>query len=245
MIMNSINYKERFYRDLSSNPDMRRFNIRTEETDLLVISDKDIRHELSEEVRRLREIIKNHIRHDPDFYTSLCPVQCRSSEEIISLMCDAAYMADTGPMACVAGAIAEVAGRKMLEISDNIFIENGGDIFAMMDRDFKAAVYAGDSPFSLKIGLMVRRSGSAVGVATSSGTVGHSYSMGNADAVTVISGSAAFADAAATSLGNEVEGRIDRKRLCERIEKLPCVQGALIIKGKEIFAWGDIEIAEL
>jgi len=111
-----------------------------------------------------------------------------------------------GASANVAGAIAEIIGRKFLPLSEEIFIENGGDIFMNLKNEVKIGIYAGKSPFSMKIGIKIKRENPA-GIATSSGTVGHSFSYGDADAVTIISNSSAFSDGAATYFGNLIKSR--------------------------------------
>lgn len=64
--------------------------------------------------------------------------------------------------------------------------------------------FAGESSLSMQVGVKLAAQTMSVAVCISSGTVGHSLSFGLADSVTVIVGSTALADAAATCLGNEV-----------------------------------------
>jgi len=235
--------RERFYRDISKTHGLKKFMVRVEETDLLVMAEKLLKKEVEEEVKKQRGIIKNYIRLHPEFYTSLSPIVCESSEGIIRLMCNSAMMTDTGPMASVAGALAEITGTKIMPFTKQVFIENGGDIFARMNRNFNVGIYAGKSPLSFKLGLKLAGGDLPTGIATSSGTVGHSFSYGKADAVTVISGSAALSDGAATYFGNLVTGNsIEKNKIETEIIKFPFIEGILIIKGTEIFAWGHIEL---
>lgn len=238
--------KERFYRDFSRSAGLKKFQVRVEETDLLVLAEKNLKEEIEEEVIRQREIIKNYIKNHPEFYTSFSPVPSESEEEIINLMCESAHLTETGPMASVAGAIAEIVGLKMLSMTNRIFIENGGDIFVKMDEEFIVGIYAGKSPLSFRIGLVFAGRSQPFGIATSSGTVGHSFSYGKADAVTVVSGSAAFSDGAATYFGNLITGdRIEKGKIERELKRFPFIEGLLIIKGKEIFLWGNIELKTL
>lgn len=238
--------RERFYRELSKSSGLKKFEVMVEETDLLVFAERNLKREIEEEVLRQRQIIKDYISHHPEFYTSFTPVPCESEEEIIKLMCESAFMTDTGPMASVAGAIAEVVGKKMLSLTSQILIENGGDIFVKMNRRFTVGIYAGSSPLSFNIGIVFPGSENTFGIATSSGTVGHSFSYGKADAVTVVTKSAALADGAATYLGNLITGEsIEKDRIETELKKFPFIEGLLIIKGKEIFVWGDIELTVL
>ncbi|MCM8762124.1 MAG: UPF0280 family protein [Candidatus Omnitrophica bacterium] len=238
--------RERFYREFSKNAGLKKFQVRVEETDLLVLAERNLKIEIEKEVIKQRDIIKSYIKHHPEFYTSFSPVSCESEEEIIKLMCESAMVTETGPMASVAGAIAEIVGLKMLLMSNQILIENGGDIFVKMDREFTVGVYAGSSPLSLKIGLVFPGRTQPFGIATSSGTVGHSFSYGKADAVTVVSSSATFSDGAATYFGNLIKGdHIEQEKIETELKKFPFIEGLFVIKGKEIFLWGDIELKKL
>jgi ApbE superfamily uncharacterized protein (UPF0280 family) len=120
-------------------------------------------------------------------------------------------------MAAVAGAIAEYVGRALLPLSEEVIVENGGDIFIFSKRERLAAVYAGDSPLSGRLAVALKPRGGpgtagAFGVCHSSGTVGHSLSFGKADAALVISEDCALADAAATRLGNLSAPRTTSRR---------------------------------
>ena len=238
--------RERFYRNFSRSTGLKKFEVRVEETDLLVLAEKNLKEEIEKDVIRQRQIIKNYIKYHSEFYTSFSPVLCESEEEIIKLMCESARITETGPMASVAGAIAEIVGLKMLSMSNQILIENGGDIFVKMDREFTAGIYAGESPLSFNIGLVFPGGSKPFGIATSSGTVGHSFSYGKADAVTVVSGSAAFSDGAATYFGNLItEDSIKKGKIEAELKRFPFIEGLVIIKGKEIFLWGNIELKTL
>ncbi len=233
---------ERFYRVAGGSTGMKKYSIRNEETDILVLSNKFLKREMQEEIEKLRGIIKAYISRNPVFRSSFEPVECKSSRQIIKLMCLSGELTGTGPMASVAGAIVQVAGEKVFGEEESFFLENGGDIYARMKDSFIVGIYAGNSPFSLKIGLRFHGRKEPYGIATSSGTVGHSFSYGDADAVTVVSSSAAFADGSATHFGNMVKGTIDRETLEKEAAGFPFIEGLLVIRGSEMFAWGRIEI---
>ena len=108
-----------------------------------------------------------------------------------------------------------------------------------VDRNAKVVVYAGSSPFSGNVGFEVTPGDTPLGVCTSSGTVGHAISFGNADAAVAFADSAALADAAATALGNAVKSERDVKKAAELAKSLS-IRGAVIIKGKSIAAWGRV-----
>jgi ApbE superfamily uncharacterized protein (UPF0280 family) len=240
-----INLKGRFYRSIVKKEDFLKFEVKVEETDLLIIAKKDLRNKIRQEVIRQREILKNYIKENPDFLFSFSPVYVESEEEIIKKMSESSFLTKTGPMASVAGAIAEIIGKKFLSESDEIIIENGGDIFAKMNRDFIIGIYAGKSPLSMKVGIKLKKREIPYGIATSSGTVGHSISFGKADAVTVISSSATLSDGAATYFGNLIKDEIDKQLIISELKDFVFIEGIVIIKGKEIFLWGNLEIVNL
>ncbi len=235
--------RERFYRNIMKIGSLKRFEVQVKETDLLIFSEKNLKKEIEEEVKKQRKIIETYIREHPEFYLSFSPVDVESEEEIIKLMSISSKLTKTGPMASVAGCISEIIGNKFLSVSKEIFIENGGDIFMNLKNEVKIGIYAGSSPFSMKIGIKIKKD-SPYGIATSSGTVGHSFSYGDADAVTITSNSATFADGAATYFGNLIKGKIDIELIEKEIENSPFIDGILIIRGKELFVWGNIELVK-
>ena len=161
---------------------------------------------------------------------------------IVRAMTEAAQKAGVGPMAAVAGAIAEFVGKKLLNYCHEVIVENGGDIFMRVKRRKRVGIYAGESPLSGKIALEVESRDTPLGLCCSAGTFGHSLSLGKADAVVILSPSAILADAVATAVGNIVKKKDDIRRGLEFLRKIPEVQGGVIIKGKRIGAWGKVRI---
>jgi ApbE superfamily uncharacterized protein (UPF0280 family) len=160
-------------------------------------------------------------------------------------MIEAGRKAGVGPMAAVAGAVAEYVGRGLMTRSPDVIVENGGDIFIRTDDPLTIGVFAGNSPLSMKVGLKIDASGNGVGVCTSSGTIGHSLSLGSADAVCVVSSSCALADASATAIGNIVRSAADMKRALAVGQKISGIEGILIIRGDRLGAWGKLEIVPI
>ena len=163
-------------------------------------------------------------------------------------MLKAAAAADVGPMAAVAGAIAEYVGRDLLDAGlQEVMVENGGDIFLKRNKACVAAIFAGQSPLNQKVGIRVAAALMPVGLCTSSGTIGHSLSLGKADSVTVLAPSALLADAAATRLGNEVSaaGKKNINDVLAVAKSIHGLLGVVIICGKHMGVWGEIDLAEL
>lgn len=150
-------------------------------------------------------------------------------------------------MAAVAGVIAEFVGRDLLDRYGlaEIVVENGGDIYLQRQVATTIAIFAGPSPLSNKIGIRLRAAQTPVGICTSSATVGHSISLGRADAVTVLSASTALADAVATRIGNETKNDRDINQAVALAATISGVHGVLIIKGENLGVWGDLELVGL
>ena len=125
--------------------------------------------------------------------------------------------------------------------TENLIIENGGDIFLKSKNNLTVSVYAGESPLSYKVKLIVKPEETPLGICTSSATVGPSLSFGKADAVCVISKSATLADAAASAIGNQVKSKKDIKTALDYGIKIPGVRGILIIVGNDMGAIGEVE----
>lgn len=78
--------------------------------------------------------------------------------------------------------------------------------------------------------------------ASKSGTLGHSFSRGMADAVTVIAESAPLADALATALANHVSVPGDVRAVLNRISGIPEILGCAVIVGDLIGVRGQFEV---
>ncbi len=148
-------------------------------------------------------------------------------------------------MASVAGAIAEFVGKELLEFSDEIIIENGGDIFIKTTKPRTIGIYAGKSILSGKIGIEINPDETPLGVCTSSGTVGHSLSFGKADAVVVISKSTPLADACATASANIIVNENDLPKAIEFAQKIKGIQGIIAIKNEKLALWGKIKLKKI
>ena len=147
-------------------------------------------------------------------------------------------------MASVAGAITEFVGTELLAFSPEVIVENGGDIFLKSLGKRIVGIYAGKSPLTGKIGLEIDGEEAPLGICTSSGTVGHSLSYGQADAVIVLSQSATLADAAATAIGNLIKQPSDIPCGIELAKGIEGLKGLLIIKDDKLGLWGEVKICQ-
>jgi ApbE superfamily uncharacterized protein (UPF0280 family) len=239
-------HQERTYRQLVHTGELFAFRVRVKETDLLVYAGKRLEQESRELVLQFRGHIEAFIKAHPDFATTLIPWPLRSpAPKIVVDMVKAGAQAGVGPMAAVAGAIAEHVGRGLLSCTDQVIVENGGDVFLKTESPATVGIYAGKSRLSLKIGLRVYSCHQPLAVCTSSGTVGHSLSLGKADAVAVICDSGSLADALATSIGNRITSKADITKAIDAAKQMGGVRGIAVIVGEKIGIWGDLEVVPL
>ena len=112
------------------------------------------------------------------------------------------------PMAAVAGSVAEEILGAMLGAAslDRAYVNNGGDIALHLAGGQQFTVGLIDRPdsFGLMRKTVIAAGDPSRGIATS-GRHGRSFSLGIADAVTVLARTAAQADAAATIIANAVD----------------------------------------
>ena len=237
-------YKERTYRQWVKGDGLVTFEVKEAQTDLFISADRNLEKQARESVLNYRKDIEEYIKTDRAFYASLGPVKAaRGAPDIVKAMADASGKAGVGPMAAVAGAVAEFTGRDLLAFSDEVIVENGGDIFIKTKVPRRAGIYAGESsPFTKNITLEIAPDKDGLGVCTSSGTVSHSLNFGKADAVCVISGNTALADAVATAAGNAVKSKDDIEKGIAVAKSIEGVKGVLIIVGDKMGTWGSIKL---
>lgn len=239
-------YEERFYRRISKPAELACYEVQYSETDLFCCTDSDLSPFIKERVLFYRNQLEEYIRMRPSFADSLSPLaEDRFAPAIASEMIRASALVGVGPLATVAGAIAEFVGRDIMPLTRDFIIENGGDIYLRTSESRTIQIHAGPSPFSGRIGIKVKPGPDPRGVCTSSGTVGHSLSLGRADAVCVVGNSSLFADGLATCLGNSVKKKDDIAAAVEKGQRFPGVTGILIILGDQLGAWGDLDIVEI
>jgi ApbE superfamily uncharacterized protein (UPF0280 family) len=236
-------YQPRTYRNWVKNQDLVTFNVIVEETDCYISAVTNLESKARKLVLKYRAILKKYISAHPLFLTTLEPFPvAKDAPSIVKAMAEAGEKASVGPMAAVAGAVAQFVGEDLVKFSPELIIENGGDIYLKSTRKRLIGIFAGQSPLSGKTGLEIEGKDTPLGISTSSGTVGHSLSFGKADAVVILADDAVLADAAATAVGNLVLAVRDIPRGLERAKSIPGIRGALIIKDEELGAWGKIKL---
>jgi uncharacterized protein len=241
-----MKHQERTYRRLAYRGQLVSFRVSVKETDVLIHATRPLEEITKELILKYRGYIEAYIRQNPEFAKTLRPWSPGGPAPlIVKDMAAASEKVGVGPMAAVAGAMAEHVGHELLAHSQEVIVENGGDVFLKTDGPVTAGIFAGSSPLSLRIGLRIDPGSKPLAVCTSSGTVGHSISMGKADAVCVVSGSCSLADAAATSIGNRVQSKTDIQQALDFGKQLEGVTGVIVIIGDAIGMWGELEVVPL
>ena len=243
--MNEDKYQPRDYRHWIEGKDLIEFTVTVKETDLYIRATTNLQKKARKAVVKYREQLEKYIEQNPAFQESLESLPSDSdAPHIVKMMLEAGQKAVVGPMAAVAGAIAECVGQELLEYSPEIIVENGGDIFIKSLKKRVVGIFAGDSPLSGKLGLEIDPKDTPLGVCTSSGTVGHSLSYGEADAVVAVAVSATLADAVATAVGNRVKKVDDITAAIEFGGSISDLKGLVIIKDDAVGVWGDIKLCQ-
>ena len=103
----------RFYRDWVGAEDLVSFEVVEGETDLLILAERILEKEARDSIVKYRKDIKRYIAGRPEFKSSLAPIEMDvEAPDIVKDMLAAALRSKVGPMAGVAGAIAEYVGRE-------------------------------------------------------------------------------------------------------------------------------------
>ncbi len=243
-----MSYEARTYRSRMGRAGLVGFRVVVRETDLWVLAARDFSRRVREVVLQERRQLEAYIAGHPEFLTTLTPwPEDPLAPAVVREMIAAARQVGVGPMAAVAGALAEQVGRALAREPANpeVIVENGGDLYLQVTSPAIISLFAGKSPLSHRVGLRIEPEFAPLGVCTSSGSVGHSLSFGRADAACILAHSASLADAAATALGNLVPdaGAIDAALAWAA--SVPEILGAVVIVGDRLGAWGRVELVPL
>ena len=239
-------YENRNYRKYSASDGLVSFTVVVKDTDLFISAERRLQKEALDAAVQARYILETYIQARPEFQTSLVPIaDDPHAPPLVQAMLQAAAACNVGPMAAVAGAVADFVGAELLKYSGEVIVENGGDIFFKISRPITVGIFAGASPLSERIGIKTEPSSEPFGICTSSGTVGPSLSFGAADAVTIRARTAALADAAASTVGNAVKSTDDIQKGLHIGQSIGCIDGIVIIKDDKLGVWGNMELIDI
>lgn len=244
--MTDFHNQQRTYRNRVCSSKLIRYIISEYETDLHISTETNLATRALKSIKVFRKQLTDFIKTTPEFETSFSPIEVPdSAPAIIKAMSAAAWKANVGPFAAVAGAMAEFVGKDLMQYSDEVIIENGGDIFISCNTDITAGLFAGKSVFSEKFGIKIPASLMPAGICSSSGTIGHSKSFGRADCVSIISRSTPLADAVATAAANLIQSEEDINKAIDFAFSIEGVLGIIAIINDQIGARGDFELVKI
>jgi uncharacterized protein len=243
-------FEPRWYRQMMEGNRFVSFQVTYKETDLWVGIDPksfnpSIPSFIAEKIKDIRSVIENYGALNPEFMTTLVPLpDNKNAHSFVQEMIEATQKSETGPMSAIAGLFAQKIGEEVVQKYGikEIIIENGGDIYLKIQEELEVSVYAGNSPLSNNIALVIPPEYSPLGICTSSGTVGHSLSFGKADAAVICCRSAVLADAFATRFGNEVKTPSDINNALSLSDKHPEILSTIIIIDDKIGIKGIFKI---
>lgn len=218
--------------------------IKINETNILLKTDLP-NNELDSFILKQRMELISYININREFLISYEPLRVNNAPFIVKLMARASQIAEVGPMAAVAGTISQLSMKYLLKKGAKyVVVENGGDIALKTNKDVIMGLFAGNSSLSGQIGFKIKHEKTPMGICTSSGTVGHSISFGNADSVTVFADEASVADALATSIANEAQELKEEdsvQRCLNRADDLKeYFRGVMVVVGESAGTIGKI-----
>jgi len=195
--------------------DGRRLHLQDGPIDLIVEaqgSEADIRAAYAAAARRFTGLLDTLCEELIELRKPADPANCRLQGRVARRMYDAvvpyAEAHFITPMAAVAGAVAEEILGAMVDAAslERAYVNNGGDIALHLANGERFTMGLMDRPDmqGLMRTTIIHADDPARGVATS-GRHGRSFSLGIADAVTVLARTASQADAAATIIANAVD----------------------------------------
>jgi len=225
-------------------------------------------------LRRLRRELESYLKRFPPLEESLAPLAALEKlphtppesarrmhaaslktlglqERIASSAHGSPGIGPVGPMAAVAGTLAELILEEILssvaELGEDpskaeVVVENGGDICMQLQSPLYSGLYLGpESPFS-NLAFSFEGGPGRYALCSSSSAMGHSLSFGRCDLVTVFSPRAPVADAAATALCNSITGAEKMDELLERICTIEEIDGAVAIVDEKLGRAGRIPL---
>lgn len=218
-------------------------NFSYKEAQCTIISERQEAIEVAKEsIKRSYQELEIYVRANPKFLYTLTPIPAPDQPFVAKLMAQAAEKVGVGPMAAVAGAIADLAVADMKRVGCEVaVVEDGGEISAVSNRPVDVAVAAGEEPLSKRFGF--RLTEFPIGIATSSGRFSHALSFGDAEAAVVFCKTAVMADAAATAVGNLVKGEDANEGIqagIKQAQSIKDVEGVLILYKGQVGTAGKI-----
>ena len=232
------------YRSRVKNREEFSYRVVYKNTEFIISSSSDISDRIEKPLRDIYRDLESVIAEDPFFLKSLSPVVPKDFyPPSIKRMCGLSSEFNVGPMAAVAGTVNDYVASQIPVDAEDLIIENGGDVYIRSGRDVITGIYVKNPFFKDSLAVRIKASSTPCGLCSSSGTFGHSLSMGKCDLAVVLSTSSISADAAATAIANSVEKIEDVEEALNEYKRFDSITGILIIKDDRIGIWGEFELA--
>ncbi len=245
LFVDKLDLDKSIYRNRVKHKEKYNWEIVYKYSDLLISCNKDISFKLEKLIKEIYHLLESCIEEEPSFQKSLSPLRVKPYyPPIIKRMCQKAAIFNVGPMATVAGAVCDYIASGLDRYCRRLIIENGGDIFIKSNKDIDVSVYLKNKYFADKIYLKIRAGITPCGLCSSSGSFGHSLSMGRSDLVVVLAKSTISADGAATSIANKVRSPEDISKIINDYKDIEDITGILIVKDDRLGVWGNIELID-
>ncbi|MEF2145480.1 MAG: UPF0280 family protein [Desulfovibrionaceae bacterium] len=225
----------------------RGFQAAVEQSDLWIVARGDLRDKALQRLHAVRSELKAYMVLHPEFAASLVPVDVPPSVTgLVRDMAEAGRICGVGPMAAVAGGVAQTVADHLVSDSPDVLVENGGDLFLHSTRERKVALLA-EPESGASLGLRLEAASFPLSICSSSANIGHSLSLGAGDLVTVIADTGVLADAAATALCNVLRSARDLDKVLALARQWTAhgLRGVFAQGGGRIAAWGDVELVAL
>ncbi|MGD9949920.1 MAG: UPF0280 family protein [Desulfobulbus sp.] len=189
-----------------------------------------------------RRRLERYIGRQPEFQTSLVPVVLlEDAPEAARRMAVAAEKTGLGPMAAVAGTLAQLGVEAAMAAGlPEAIVENGGDIYIHANEAVTIGLYAGDNAIAGRLAFRLQPQRLPLALCSSSSKMGHSLSLGRCDLATVIAKEAALADAAVTLVCNLIKSERDLTPVLNDVGRIDGIEGIFAVHSGKVGMWGDL-----
>ena len=209
----------------------------------VTIKGEQIAHEIYMDVEKFAT---NHPVFKDSFEPTNFAVKDLQIPRVARIMEEVTAPFGIGPMAAVAGAIADIIFERLQSLDPRmLLVEDGGEIVVKSTEPVTIGLYTGLTALGGDVGFEIDPLDMPIGIATSSATVSHAISLGEADAATIFAKNGAVADAAATFFCNNVKGNDIPQSIQRALAFLPSfedcgVHGAFIVRESYVGTAGKI-----
>ena len=189
-----------------------------------------------------RRKLEHYIARHPEFQTALVPlVLLEGAPDIALRMATAADLTGIGPMASVAGTLAQLCVETAMAAGcREAIVENGGDIFIHSDTEVIIGIYAGNNAIGNQLAFRISPHNLPLALCSSSSSMGHSLSFGRCDLATVVAEDGALADSAVTLVCNLIRSEQDITSVLNDVGSIQGVAGILAVKNSKVGMWGNL-----